>query len=82
MDILERLNSGELYSCRDLPPEMKQQFVETQDLAHLYNQTLPSDSEKREEIIRRLFGKTGQRFCVTAPFWCDCGYNIEIGENF
>ena len=27
-------------------------------------------------------GKTGQRFCITAPFWCDYGCNIEIGENF
>jgi len=24
----------------------------------------------------------GESFCITAPFWCDYGYNIEIGENF
>ena len=21
-------------------------------------------------------------FVITAPFWCDYGYNIEIGDNF
>lgn len=23
-----------------------------------------------------------EKFCIVAPFWCDYGYNIEIGENF
>ena len=26
--------------------------------------------------------KQKKNFTVTAPFWCDYGYNIEIGENF
>ena len=24
----------------------------------------------------------GANCCITAPFWCDYGYNIELGENF
>lgn len=32
--------------------------------------------------MRKLLGKTGSVFTVVAPFWCDYGYNIEIGENF
>ena len=32
--------------------------------------------------MKKLLGKTGENFCITAPFWCDYGYNIEIGENF
>ena len=24
----------------------------------------------------------GVKCCITAPFWCDYGYNIELGENF
>ncbi len=82
MDILERLNSGELYSCRDLPPEMKQQFVETQDLAHLYNQTLPSDSEKREEIIRRLIPDLGEHACIEQPLRLAYGHKLHIGDYF
>ena len=33
-------------------------------------------------MIRRLLGKIKGKFTILAPFWCDYGYNIEIGENF
>lgn len=35
-----------------------------------------------QEIIRRLFGRTGADFVIMPPFQCDYGYNIEIGEHF
>lgn len=52
------------------------------DLCFSYNQLRPSLVSEQEKIIRQLFGKTGKQFCITAPFWCDYGCNIEIGENF
>ena len=52
------------------------------DLCYEYNQTRPSDEEKQMEIMKNLLGKTDGSFCIVAPFWCDYGYNIEIGENF
>ena len=27
-------------------------------------------------------GSTPEQFAIVAPFWCDYGYNIEIGEHF
>ena len=51
-------------------------------LCHAYNQLEPSETEKQMEIMRRLLGRTKGSFCITAPFWCDYGYNIEVGENF
>ncbi|MGV6988466.1 sugar O-acetyltransferase [Testudinibacter sp. P80/BLE/0925] len=47
-----------------------------------YNQLRPSATEEQQTLIRTLFGKTKTQFSITAPFWCDYGYNIEIGENF
>ncbi len=32
--------------------------------------------------MKELLGKTKGSFVITAPFWCDYGYNIEVGENF
>lgn len=32
--------------------------------------------------MSKLLGKTKGNFYVTAPFYCDYGYNIEVGENF
>lgn len=52
------------------------------DLCFEYNGIRPSDVEKQQKLLKRLLGKTKNNFCIIAPFWCDYGYNIEIGENF
>jgi len=46
-----------------------------------FNHTRPSEKEKRKEILKRLINAKGS-FHVEAPFYCDYGYNIEVGENF
>ena len=51
-------------------------------MCYEYNQLRPSRKAKRQQLIRKLFGKTGQNFLIEQPFYCDYGYNIEIGENF
>ena len=52
------------------------------DLCHQYNQLRPSDRASQQEVLKKLLGKTGENFTLMAPFWCDYGYNIELGENF
>ncbi|MBC2403604.1 sugar O-acetyltransferase [Clostridium saccharobutylicum] len=47
-----------------------------------FNALRPSEIKKRNDIIKNLFGKTGESFFIEPPFRCDYGYNIEIGENF
>lgn len=47
-----------------------------------FNQLRPSEVEKQKEVLKKLFGKTSEEFCIIASFWCDYGYNIEIGKNF
>ncbi len=42
----------------------------------------PAEIEKQIEIMKKLLGRTKNNFSIIAPFWCDYGYNIEIGENF
>lgn len=34
------------------------------------------------ELLKELFGKTGEHIFIEAPFHCDYGWNIEVGENF
>ena len=45
-------------------------------------QTTEADLDTREELIRELFGGTGEHFYIEPPFRCDYGSNIYIGENF
>ena len=48
-----------------------------------FNQLPPSRQNKEApQMIKALFGKTGDRIWVEAPFHCDYGWNIEVGENF
>lgn len=64
-------------------PTLLQERMQAKDLCHIYNtQILPSDTTAQQELIKKLLGRTTGDFCIIAPFWCDYGYNIEIGENF
>lgn len=39
------------------------------------------DAEKREAILRELFGGMGENVLVDAPFHCDHGDNIYLGND-
>lgn len=52
------------------------------DLCYDFNQLRPSDEASQQAVLNRLLGKVGKNTCIVAPFWCDYGYNIEVGENF
>ncbi len=77
----EKMQQGWLYDA-NYDEELIAVRTRCKDLCFEYNQLRPSQISDQEEMIRRLLGKTGNRFCITAPFWCDYGCNIKIGENF
>lgn len=52
------------------------------DLCWEYDWIRPSDSKAQADLMKKLLGKTKGSFTILAPFRCDYGYNIEIGENF
>jgi galactoside O-acetyltransferase len=77
----EKMLTGLIYDA-NYDEELINDRIICKDICFEYNLLKPSEAEKQCEIIRKLFAKTGERFLITAPFWCDYGYNIEIGENF
>lgn len=62
--------------------ELLTERTQAKELCYDYNHLRPSDEEGQRKLLKQLLGKTGEHFCITAPFWCDYGYNIELGENF
>ena len=40
------------------------------------------EKERMEALLRQIFGSLGANPWVNAPFRCDYGYNISIGDNF
>jgi maltose O-acetyltransferase len=77
----EKMLSQKLYDA-NYDAELIQERLITKDLCHEYNRLRPSESEKQQSILRKLLGKTRGAFQIVAPFWCDYGYNIELGRNF
>ena len=76
----EKLLKGELYNSGD--EELTRDRLNAKKLYFEYNNLPPDKDEERHNILKKLLGKTGKNFDFVAPFYCDYGYNIEIGENF
>jgi maltose O-acetyltransferase len=47
-----------------------------------YNGLPADDLVNRDSLIRKIIGKAGSNIWIEAPFYCDYGYNIEVGDNF
>lgn len=76
----EKMLAGEIYDANDAV--LVEERQKCKDLCFEYNHLLPSKIEKRKELIKNILGKTTDHFHIEQPFYCDYGYNIEIGENF
>lgn len=81
--LLNALNSGRWVSAaaKDCP-EVADALLRCADVCHEFNMLPPSRSEKRNELLKSLLGKTGNGLTIHSPFRCDFGFNIRIGDNF
>ena len=77
----EKMLKGELYDPVD-DMELYYERIKCKSLCQKYNSLMPDKIEDRKNIIKKLFGNTGKSFWIEPNFFCDYGYNIEIGENF
>ena len=77
----EKMLAGMIYDA-NYDKELLEDRIKAKDMCHEYNLLLPSKTEEQKKIMKELLGKTKENCTVTAPFWCDYGYNIEVGENF
>lgn len=81
MNEREKAAAGLLYDANN-DAELIQQRLEAKVEVHAYNHLDPRDLEGKKRILKTLLGKTGEHVLIEAPFHCDYGYNIELGENF
>ncbi|WP_448668432.1 sugar O-acetyltransferase [Aerococcus viridans] len=77
----DKMLAGKIYDA-NYDQELVAARVDAKELCYDFNHARPSEEAKRQGIIRQLLGKTGNQFEITGPFYCDYGFNIEIGENF
>lgn len=76
-----KAKAGKLYDA-NYDADLLREREACADKTYELNQLRPSRTAEREALIRSLFGKTKTNFTIVSPFYCDYGYNIEIGENF
>ena len=76
----EKMLAGEMYDPAD--PELIIERGTARLKTRLYNETLEYETDKRIEMLKKLFGSTGNSLYVEPTFRCDYGYNIHVGENF
>lgn len=81
MTIREKQRLGEMYEAVD-DPQLMRELQQCSERIFEINQMHPSRRVERNERIRKLLAKTGEHFNVNAPFYCDFGYNIEVGDYF
>lgn len=74
----EKMLAGEMYTPGD--PELFRDRKRGHDLADQYNR-VQTDKERRE-LIKFIFGSTGQKITVEPDLRVDYGYNIHVGEEF
>lgn len=76
----EKMINGELYIAAD--SELVEERENARRLTRLYNLTIETEGAKRSELLKELFGSTGENIYIEPNFRCDYGYNIHVGENF
>lgn len=76
----EKASQGEWYNA-NYDQELITERIVAKDLCFHYNQTLPSDSSKKNELLNKLFLSVPNELELLAPFYCDYGYNIKLKEN-
>ena len=76
----EKMLNGEPYFSGG--EELSKERMHCRKIIKEYNDSDPEDLEFRKELLKSLFGKTGENIYIEPNFRCDYGYNIELGDNF
>lgn len=72
---------GEWY-YQDNDPILIRELLYAKDLCYNFNALRVCEEEEKEKILSKLFFDIGFNCLIMAPFYCDMGYNISIGDNF
>lgn len=76
----EKMLMGKPYLAFDEELLRERQYAK--EILFEFNSLSPKEIEKRNVIIKKLFGKVNDNFFIEPPFRCDYGYNISIGKNY
>ncbi|MGI5857307.1 MAG: sugar O-acetyltransferase [Candidatus Merdivicinus sp.] len=76
----EKMLAGQLYDPGE--ETLCRERQKAKGLCFEFNRLHPDDRAAQTDILKRLLGGIGERFHLEAPFFCDYGRYIRVGENF
>jgi maltose O-acetyltransferase len=75
----DQMTVGQMYDPLDAELVAARNLA--RDLCQDLNNTREADTEKRRQILQRIFARGGDTVWMQPPFFCDYGFNIELGER-
>lgn len=75
----EKMLAGELYDALD--KQLSEERMRTRLLIKELNDTAENETDKRARILKELLPQAGPGLWIQAPFYCDYGTNIVMGEK-
>ena len=79
MTTRERMQSDKLYFCTD--EEIAKEQLECLEILYDYNHTRPSESQKREQILKNLLAEIGENCYIEPPLHANWGKYTHFGNN-
>lgn len=79
MTEFEKMLAGENYNSRD--PYLLEIYHQSKALIKEFNLLDSREINRKEKLIKQIFGAMGTHVWIEAPFYCDYGINIEIGDH-
>ena len=75
----DKMQAHQIYD--DFDADLFDRRVEAKKLFKEFNQTTDDEAEKRQEIMKKLFKKVGERVYMEPNFTCEFGKNITLGND-
>ena len=76
----DKQHTGEFYFPGD--PEILEEQIQYQEKLYDYNQTRPSEQEKRTNLLKEMFAEIGENCYIEPPFHANFGgHHCHFGKN-
>ncbi len=80
MTQMEKMQTGDLYLPND--KSILEEQTKCLDLLYDYNMTRPTEGEKREELLKKMFAEIGEGCYIEPPFHANWGgRHVHFGKN-
>ena len=80
MSVKDKMHSGKIYDPND--PEIAKEQLKCLDMLYDFNQTRPTEQEKRQKMLKEMFAEIGDGCYIEPPFHANwAGRHVHFGKN-